>query len=408
MSQSDRDRRDLLKGMFAGAVGVAVHRPFAHADPVTTPVPTQLVTVRDFGAAGDGRTDDTVALQRALDHGGLILLPAGNYCHRDLHATRPVILQGEGARTSVLQKTTPTSAGLTVSSPQVHLRDLGFSAAVTQTAGCFLHWTDKAYEVSLRDFTMQGAFVGVRNSARFRTDVERGSLRNAATGPGSCALLVDGGNDHYVRAVTTDNPADRMPESGIRVESTGCLNLTDCDIIHCGTDLLLRPTEPGKGVFSLFAVNCFFDTATTGLAIESASGCAVERCKFANCWFSSHTGAGLVIDGNGIIDTIEFTNCHVLFNAAGGADLRAGANLAIQDSTLAGNDPFGLRLGSRTADCRITGNKIGSTSTIKGHPTGILIDGATSHLVANNNLRGNARAIVGSFGDTVRLSSNLV
>jgi polygalacturonase len=36
-------------------------------------------TVLDFGARGDGESDDTRALQRTLDLGGLVVLPAGNY-----------------------------------------------------------------------------------------------------------------------------------------------------------------------------------------------------------------------------------------------------------------------------------------------------------------------------------------
>ena len=38
-----------------------------------------MKTVRDSGAVGDGITDDTQALQSALDGGGLVVLPAGRY-----------------------------------------------------------------------------------------------------------------------------------------------------------------------------------------------------------------------------------------------------------------------------------------------------------------------------------------
>lgn len=46
--------------------------------------PSGVLSVRDFGAAGDGKTDDTAAFQRAMDAaakagGGTVLAPRGNY-----------------------------------------------------------------------------------------------------------------------------------------------------------------------------------------------------------------------------------------------------------------------------------------------------------------------------------------
>jgi polygalacturonase len=41
------------------------------------------VNVRDFGAQGDGKTDDTAAIRKALDslpaEGGVVYFPAGHY-----------------------------------------------------------------------------------------------------------------------------------------------------------------------------------------------------------------------------------------------------------------------------------------------------------------------------------------
>ena len=52
-------------------------------EPVTTPPPASL-DARDFGALGDGKADDTAAIQQALDtagkaEGGIVWLPRGNY-----------------------------------------------------------------------------------------------------------------------------------------------------------------------------------------------------------------------------------------------------------------------------------------------------------------------------------------
>jgi hypothetical protein len=71
-----------------------------------------VINVRDYGATGDGRTDDTAALQRAVDAtpiaGGRVHLPAGVYrttAPLTLPATHPVQLSGNGPEISVLLST---------------------------------------------------------------------------------------------------------------------------------------------------------------------------------------------------------------------------------------------------------------------------------------------------------------
>lgn len=73
------------------------------------PLPTLKpdVSVADFGAVGDGRTDDTQAFQRAIERsaGKTILVPQGVYVIRDfLHvSTSGTSLKGVGSRRSILR-----------------------------------------------------------------------------------------------------------------------------------------------------------------------------------------------------------------------------------------------------------------------------------------------------------------
>ena len=50
----------------------------AVAEPVQQGV-LPMKDIREFGAIGDGRVDDTSAIQAALQGGGLIVVPAGRY-----------------------------------------------------------------------------------------------------------------------------------------------------------------------------------------------------------------------------------------------------------------------------------------------------------------------------------------
>jgi len=77
-------RRGLLGA--GAALGVAAWTPAAAAAP-----PTHVLNAADFGAQGDGRADDTAALQKALDRtfaagGALLTIPPGTYrVTRTLH-----------------------------------------------------------------------------------------------------------------------------------------------------------------------------------------------------------------------------------------------------------------------------------------------------------------------------------
>lgn len=69
-----------------------------------------VANVRDFGAAGDGETDDTAAFRRAIEAtaAGAILIPEGRYLLSDiLWIQKPgLVLRGEGPDRTVLRFTT--------------------------------------------------------------------------------------------------------------------------------------------------------------------------------------------------------------------------------------------------------------------------------------------------------------
>ncbi|WP_246198080.1 glycosyl hydrolase family 28-related protein [Solidesulfovibrio aerotolerans] len=72
----------------------------------TPPTPVQTVSVRDYGAVGDGVRDDTTAFQRALAalaSPGILSIPQGSYrITASLEMTSGKVLRGEGSSTSKL------------------------------------------------------------------------------------------------------------------------------------------------------------------------------------------------------------------------------------------------------------------------------------------------------------------
>jgi hypothetical protein len=88
-----------------GTAVAAVPPPVAAAPPpVAGGSPAGVVSVRDFGARGDGVSNDTAAFAAALAAGGRVYVPTGTYLVNNLMAAREGIrLHGDGP-TTVLRK----------------------------------------------------------------------------------------------------------------------------------------------------------------------------------------------------------------------------------------------------------------------------------------------------------------
>ena len=64
------------------------------------------VDVRRYGALGDGQTNDTAAIQRAIDAcagsgGGTVYLPPGTYISGSLHLRSPVTVRLDAGSTGL-------------------------------------------------------------------------------------------------------------------------------------------------------------------------------------------------------------------------------------------------------------------------------------------------------------------
>lgn len=72
-------------------------------------------SVKSYGAVGDGETDDTAAIQDALDAGGLVTIPQGTYMVTSLTIKTGCYIQGSGYDTTIIKQIAGTDSDLIVS-----------------------------------------------------------------------------------------------------------------------------------------------------------------------------------------------------------------------------------------------------------------------------------------------------
>lgn len=140
-----RRRAIAATGALLAATGVGGIGATAYGSGRTTPADRDY-DVRDFGAVGDGVTDDTHSLQRALDAaratGGIVFLPPGSYLTRRLTLYSRVHLRGSGGDATVLRLAPDTNTAILESDRFEQESSAGSDAGITM--------------FSVRDLTLDG------------------------------------------------------------------------------------------------------------------------------------------------------------------------------------------------------------------------------------------------------------
>lgn len=94
--------------------GITTTAKFGGVDRKLSEKNSDIVSIKDFGAVGDGVTDDTTAIQKALDVGGLIYFPKGDYViSAGLTATKSVQILAYGA--NIIYNSTGGGAAIAIS-----------------------------------------------------------------------------------------------------------------------------------------------------------------------------------------------------------------------------------------------------------------------------------------------------
>jgi hypothetical protein len=196
------------------------------------------VSVKSFGAKGDGTTDDTAAIQAAIDASSSVFFPAGTYIvsGTGLYAKSNLKMSGEGRSASILKLKSgltelnpilrePVVGGVSQKIERLTLVDLGFQGngsasevATSSAAGLLRLYEHDFLSVHRCDFyNGRGYGVGLQGNL--------GSATTGRKGPHRYSLFVDcdfynNSRDEY----TTESDLD----DGVDLKSSEVLVMVGC------------------------------------------------------------------------------------------------------------------------------------------------------------------------------------
>jgi len=356
-------------------LGVAIGTPLSHAlalagTPEIFGLQSRTANVLDFGAKGDGTTDDTSSVQAAIDFAAMIFFPPGKYRVSAVKVDAGKYLFG------AYKKSMLTAVGtgdmMTLGGGDVRVRDLMFtnqggprtSGAYIRSSGTFVH---------IENCYFENGYKGIVSNSTLFT-ISDCDFRTFASGAGVC-IQINGGFNVYLDRIRSDHPANAMPFAGINIVSTGDTTITNSNLIHCGTDLLVNPGAR-QVVASLDASNTFFDTAVEGIALAPEGKGAIVRGHFVNCWTSSHQRSGTRINaGTGLIDGLTFIDHQANLNGGDGMGVAGvnSRNVYVLGGEMAGNRGAGIVIEEKVSKFYLHDLLAGAVHGLEGNDGGIRI-----------------------------------
>lgn len=355
---------------------------------------SDFLSVKDFGAVGDGVTNDTAAIALAIAAmpaaGGGLYFPTGRYLVSSLTFNKPGLYFGNGYA-SVVLTSSATANVVTASADFVEMSQLRFEANTTRSAGAYVYATGNRFY--LHDFSMEGALEGVRVNVTATATIANGIILNSVASTG-IPIRVENGLDVTIDNIIADQASQTY--AGVLVLNAGDVTISDCNLIHCGQAIFINPGV-GQVVTSVWATMCFFDNSTRGGYVYAQTG-AIARCSFVKCWFSSASAEGFRLEtsGGGTANGIDFTTCEFNLNGGHGVSIidTGITNVRLNGGIAAGNTGNGINVAANVGSFAVADMRIGNAYGLGANANGIVIAVGTSdnYTIVDNDLRGNTGA----------------
>lgn len=178
-----------------------------------------VVNVKDFGAVGDGATDNTITIQAAIDatpDNGVLIIPEGDYkISADLLVTSPIRIIGRSNKSNVYWDQGVSIFGFNCTASDISIESLSIGTDYTRPSG-------KPVGVTL------GAAVRIADGGYNNISLKQCNISGLNTG----FMFVDGSNDIIIDDCTFSNlhhgTDSYVGGYGIVLQACQNTNITNC------------------------------------------------------------------------------------------------------------------------------------------------------------------------------------
>jgi hypothetical protein len=356
-----------------------------------------VVSVKDFGAVGNGVADDTAAIQAAVNTGKQVVIPSGTYIVSTITLVNNVSLKGQGnpilkkkdasASTAVLSANNISNfkvCGLHIDGNKANNTVGSDNIAITN--GCYNFTVEKNTSYSAKYDPILGLGNGIFIDSNADATNKTASFVSSNT-------TYDNAVGIYVRklfAITVNNNSGRdNTYGGIKFEDVTAppLSGTTARIIVTGNNY--TTSSVGIGFYGT-------KSGTTALGdIISQSTYTQHYSEISNNVLCGNSLYGLVVQALGVTCTGNIIQNNGNSTSNGGMLFNA-SNSVCANNIIRDNSYYGIDAGFAFYS-QIIGNIVANNGSGYGQAIGINAGASKGLFISGNKIHDNGGALVGSY-----------
>lgn len=369
----------------------------------------EVVSVKDFGALGDGVSDDSVAIQNAINAvtsagGGNVVFPPGTYLlNTGIVCTgNGVTLEGSGEYATIIMCAFVSGDIISIGDGTANpnnctVSNLSITSSVSKTSGAAIRFRNghsiKAQNIRM-DANLYTGFQVDGGAEQFLYYIENFEINSGTYG------IYCGGAGFPQDVWVSDGIISNCTNSGILLKNISGFYFTNIDVLGCANGVASFPSG-GDRVLAGFLSSVIADTCDNSGFNFLTNGGEVADINMSSCWGSScgvvDNGHGLYI--NGTVKGVIVDGCRFINNQGDGILISAGLDVSISNTQCLANSQqglslkHGLEIGAGVTQWSVIGGVfgLGGQFATNNQGYGILINAGASdnYQIIGANLLGN-------------------